>query len=105
MLQSVTGGVATAFRAVGGAVRRIWQLNSELRDEIPPAPPLRWLNAFLILLVVATTALLYEDGLSRGMHRVVPDSIDTVVESAGIHLSQKFHGTTGYIGRTEVLLE
>lgn len=105
MLRGVTEGAATAFGAVAGAIRRIWQLNAELRDEIQPAPRLRWLNVCCILLVVATTALLFEAGLSRGMHRVVPDSVDAAAQAVGIHISQKFHGTTGHVGRTEVLHE
>ena len=72
MLGSLTGGVTTAFRSVGGAIRRTWQLNAELRDEIPPAPRLKWLSVCCILLVVATTALLFQDGLSQNMHRVAP---------------------------------
>jgi hypothetical protein len=40
----VTEGAAPAFRAIGGAIRRIWQLNAELRDEIPREPRLKWRN-------------------------------------------------------------
>jgi hypothetical protein len=97
--------VATVFGAVGGAIRRTWQINAELRDQIPPVPRLRWLNLCCILLIVATTALLYQDGLSRGMNRVVPDGVDAVAQAVGVHISEKFHGTTGYVGRTEVLHE
>ena len=31
--------------------------------------------------------------------------IDAIAQAAGVHISQKFHGTTGYVGRTEVLHE
>jgi hypothetical protein len=97
--------VATVFGAVGGAFRRIWQINAELRDQVPAAPRLRWLNVCCILLIVATTTLLYQDGLSQRMNRVVPDGVDAVAQAAGVHLSEKFHGTAGYVGRTEVLHE
>jgi hypothetical protein len=96
-------GVVTVFRAVRSVICRTWRLNAELRDEIQPTPQLRWLNVGCILLILATTALAYEDGLSKGLHRVVPDSVDALAQTVGIHISQKFHRTTGYVGRTEVL--
>jgi hypothetical protein len=92
------------YRTLLDAVSRIIQLNASFQDELQPTPRrLAWLNVCFIVLTIGTTALVFEEGLSQNMHLVSPNTVDMLAQTTAIDLSQRFHGTTGYIGRTEVL--
>jgi hypothetical protein len=104
VLASAWGEAVQLYRAFIEAFCRLIRLNASFRDELQPTPrPLWWLNVCAVLLTIATTAFAYEEGLSQGMHRVAPDSIDALAQTVGIDISHKFYGTTGYVGRFEVL--
>jgi hypothetical protein len=96
--------VVRIYRAVVESIHRLVRLNASFQDELPPTPrPLRWLNICAALLTIAATAAAFERGLDQRMHLVAPDSVEALAQTIGIDLSQRFHGTTGYVGRTEVL--
>jgi hypothetical protein len=104
VLASAWGGVVRIYRVLIEAICRLVRLNADLQDELQPTPGrLRWLNICAVLLTIAVTALAFEEGLSQNMHRVVPDGVDMLAQTVGIDISQRFYGTTGYVGRTEVL--
>jgi hypothetical protein len=96
--------VVRIYRAVAEAIRRLIRLNANLPDELEPTSrSLWWLNISAALLTIAATAATFEEGLKQRMHLVAPDSIEAIAQSIGIDISHRFHGTTGYVGRTEVL--
>jgi hypothetical protein len=104
LLASALGAVVRIYRALIDAFSRLLRLNAGFEDELRPTPrPLWWLNAAAVAVTIAATALAYEEGLDRGMHRVAPDSVEALAQTIGIHLSQRHHGTQGYVGRYEIL--
>lgn len=104
MLATVWRVIVRIYRALIDASGRLLRLNGGFEDELRPTPrPLWWLNAAAVAVTIAATALAYEEGLGKDMHRVAPDSVDALAQTIGIDLSQRFHGTKGYVGRFEVL--
>jgi hypothetical protein len=92
------------YRTLIDAISRIIGLNAGFQDELQPTPRrLAWLNVCFIVLTIGTTALAFEEGLNQDMHVVGPSSVDMLAQTTAIDISQRFHGTTGYIGRSEVL--
>jgi hypothetical protein len=104
VLASALGVVVRIYRAFIDAIYRLVRLNAGFQDELQPARgSLRWLNLCLILLTMAATALTYQEGLRQDMHRVAPNAVDMLAQTVAVDISQKFYGTSGYVGRTEVL--
>lgn len=104
MLASVWGAAVRIYRALIDALRRLLRLNAGFRDELQPTPrPLWWLNAAAIAVTITATALAYDEGLDKAMHRVAPDSVEALAQTIGIEFSQRYHGTKGYVGRYEIL--
>jgi len=104
LLASTWGAVVGIYRALTDAFGRLLRLNGEGQDELEPTPKsLWWLNACAILLTIATTAAAFQEGLDQRMHRSVPDGVDMLAQTVAIDLSHRLYGTTGYVGRTEVL--
>lgn len=104
MLRSAQESAIRIYRALVDSIARLARLNAGLEDELQPTPlRLRWLNLCAALLTIVATAAAYYDGLNQRMHRVAPDSIEVIAQSASIDISQRLFGTTGYVGRTEVL--
>jgi hypothetical protein len=104
VLASAWGRAVLIYRVLIDAICRLVRLNAGLQDELQPTPrPLRWLNLCAALLTIAATAAAFEEGLSQNMHRLAPDSVDALAQAVGIDISHKFYGTTGYVGRFEVL--
>jgi hypothetical protein len=104
VLASAWGGAVRIYRVLIDAINRLMRLNARLQDELEPTRArLRWLNICAVLLTIGTTAVAFEEGLSQNMHRVAPDAVDMLAQTIAIDMSQRYHGITGYIGRTEVL--
>jgi hypothetical protein len=104
LLASIWGTTVWTFRSLIDFVGWLLRLNAGLKDELQPTPrPQWWINVGAILLTIAATGAAYEIGLSRNMHRVAPDGVDAIAQSTAIDLSHRFYGTSGYVGRTEVL--
>lgn len=92
------------YRFLIDGLRSLGRINAGFQDELQPTPTrLWWINVGATLLTIAATAAAFEIGLSRNMHRVAPDSVDAIAQSTAIDLSHRFYGTSGYVGRTEVL--
>jgi hypothetical protein len=80
------------------------RLNADLRDAVPPTPlKLRWLNLCFAALAVGAALLAYDEGLRQKMHRVAPDAVEMLAQTIAVDISQRYHGTRGYVGRSEVL--
>ena len=104
MLANAWGRAVQIYCALIDMVCRMVRLNAGFQDELQPTPRrLLWLNACFVAVTIGTTALAFEEGLSQNMHRVAPNSIDMLAQTIAVDLSQRFHGTTGFIGRSEVL--
>ena len=104
MLPSAWKRVVGIYRALIDAICRVVRLNAGFKDELEPTTGrLSWLNACSVLITIAATGLAFEDGLRQGMHRVAPDGVDMLAQTIAVDISQRLHGTTGYVGRTEVL--
>lgn len=104
MLRSAQESAIRIYRALVDLIRRLTRLNAGLEDELQPTPlRLRWLNLCAALLTIVATGAAFYEGLNQRMHRVAPDGTDAVAQSVSIDISQRLFGTTGYVGRTEVL--
>jgi hypothetical protein len=91
-------------RAVANAARNVIRLNAAAQNDLPSTPMrLRWLNLVAVALTLAAVWLAYQEGLRQKMNQVAPDAVDMLAETVGVEISQRFHGTHGYVGRTEVL--
>ena len=98
------GAVVKTYRALIDAFSRLLRLNASFQDELRPTPrALWWLNAAAIAVTITATALAYDEGLDKAMHRAAPDSVEALAQTVGIELSQRYHGTKGYVGRYEIL--
>lgn len=92
------------YHALIDAARRVLRLNADLRDTVQPTPlKLRWLNLSFAALTIGATLLAYHEGLRQNMHRVAPDAIEMLAQTIAVDISQRYHGTHGYVGRSEVL--
>ena len=104
MVPSAWKRVVGIYRALIDAICRVVRLNAGFKDELERTTGrLSWLNACSVLITIAATGLAFEDGLRQDMHRVAPDAVDMLAQTVAIDISRRLHGTTGYVGRTEVL--
>ena len=99
----IWGRALQLYHALIDAARRVIQLNADLRDTVQPTLlKLRWLNLSFAALTIGATVLAYDEGLRQNMHRVAPDAIEMLAQTIAVDISQRYHGTHGYVGRTEV---
>jgi hypothetical protein len=92
------------YYALLEAARRVIRLNADLRDAVQPTPfKLRWLNLCFAVLAIGAAVLAYGEGLRQKMDRVAPDSIEMLAQTIAVDISQRYHGTHGYVGRSEIL--
>ncbi|GEP54005.1 hypothetical protein RSO01_11710 [Reyranella soli] len=104
MSGTIWGRAAGLCRTLIDATRRVIGMNAELRDEVQPTPlKLRWLNLCFAALTIGAGLLAYDEGLRQKMHRVAPDAIEMLAQTIAVDISQRYHGTRGYVGRSEVL--
>lgn len=104
MAERIWGRAAEFYHTLIDATRRLIRINADLRDEVQPTPlKLRWLNLCFAALTIGAALLAYDEGLRQKMHRVAPDAVEMLAQTIAVDISQRYHGTRGYVGRSEVL--